>query len=72
MDWVLLLPLSSVEDLGFSGYRRVVGRHSRVLHDVERSSSHIDDIDLVSGKVEQYMRVVAYRIDCQYLVPGTW
>ena len=39
---------------------------------MERSSSHIDDIDLVSGKVEQYMRVVAYRIDCQYLVPGTW
>ena len=44
---------SSVEDLGFSGYRRVVGRYTCVLHDVETSSSHIYDIDLVSGKSRQ-------------------
>ena len=24
------------------------------------------------AKVDKYMRVVAYMIDCQYLVPGTW
>ena len=45
--------LSSVEDLGLSGYRRVVGRYTCVLHDVETSSSHIYDIDLVSGKSRQ-------------------
>ena len=45
--------MSSVEALGFSGYRRVVGRYTCVLHDVERSSLHIYDIDLVSGKSRQ-------------------
>ena len=44
--------LSSVEDLGLSGYRRVVGRYTCVLHDVE-TSLHIYDIDLVSGKSRQ-------------------
>ena len=39
--------LSSVEDLEFSGYRRVVGRYTCVLHDVERSALPICDIDLV-------------------------
>ena len=39
--------LSSVEDPGLSGFRRVVGRYTCVLHDVERSL-HIYDIDLVS------------------------
>ena len=39
--------LSSVEDLGLSGYGQVVGRYTCVLHDVERSL-HIYDIDLVS------------------------
>ena len=45
--------MSSVVDLGFSGYRQVVGRYTRVLHDVETSSLHIYDIDLVSGKSRQ-------------------
>ena len=38
-----------VEDLVFSGYRRVVGRYTCVLHDLETSSLHIYDIYLVSG-----------------------
>ena len=37
--------LSSVEDIGLSGYRRVVGRYTCVLHEVETSSLHIYDID---------------------------
>ena len=37
-------------DLGFSGYKRVVGRYTRVLHE---TSSHIYDICLVSGKSRQ-------------------
>ena len=41
---------SSVEDLGFSGYRRVVERYTCVLHDVKTSSLHIYEIDLVPGK----------------------
>ena len=45
-----------VEDLGFSGYRRVVGRYTCVLHDVETSSLHIYDTDFVSGK-----KVVVYE-----------
>ena len=32
---------SSVEDLRLSGYRRVFGRYTCVLHDVETSSLHI-------------------------------
>ena len=42
--------VSSAEDLGFSEYRRVVARYTRVLHDVETSSVHIYDVNLVSGK----------------------
>ena len=51
MHWVLVVTFfwSSVEDLGFSGYRRVVGRYTCVLHDVE-TSLHIYDIVLASGK----------------------
>ena len=45
-----LLLLSSVVDLGFSVYGRVVGRYTCVLHDVKTSSLHIYEIDLVPGK----------------------
>ena len=62
---------SSVEDLGLSGYRRVVGRYTRVLHDVETSSLHIYDIDLVSGKSRQVYegRGIQDRLTW-YLGPG--
>ena len=66
-----MLLLSSVEDLEFSEYRRVAGRYACVLHDVERSSSHIYDIDLVSGKSRQVYegRGIQDRLTW-YLGPG--
>ena len=33
---------------------------------------HTYDIVLVSGKSRKVYEGVADRIDCQYLVPGTW
>ena len=52
MDWVLVVAFVVSRRFGFSRYRRVVGRHTCVLHDVE-TSLHIYDIYLVSGKSRQ-------------------
>ena len=71
--WSLLL--SPVEDLGFSGYRRVVGRYTYMR--ITRCgkvitytyTTYICTI-CFQESVDKYMRVVEYRINCQYLGPG--